>query len=415
MNKKFYAELKKELVDDILPYWPEHAKDLQNGGFFGAIDNSNKADPKAWRSIVMVSRFLWSYSAAARLLNKPAYLEMADYSYNYMMKNFLDIYNGGTMWSVKSDGTPELPRKQIYGDAFTVYAISEYAAAIKELRKQDTSARYVMSQAVSIYQLLEEYALDKTSGGYFEALTPDWKPTKETSLSSKDIDCAKSMNTNLHVMEAYTNLYRTLQVVCPEDTKLIKQVGKSLGDLIIVHIEKILNKKDYHLDLYFDKNWKQIGHDEISYGHDIEASWLLWEAATELQNASITKKVCPVAIKIAEVALEEGFDKETGGFENFRLGKKLDTTRVWWNQAEAVNGFYNAWEMTKDDKFADAAAAVWNWIKNHQIDKKNGEWFASVTKEGEPIDKEMKGGNWKTSYHNGRTCMEMIRRGGMKK
>lgn len=410
MNKKIYAELKEELVKDILPYWEKFAKDEKTRSFFGAIDNSNKQNAKAWRSIVMVSRYLWSYSSAARLLKNKAYLEMADYAYSCMMRDFHDAYYGGVYWSVKPDGTPELARKQIYGEAFSIYALSEYAAAVKELRKESLAAENIMNEALSTYYLLEKYAYDEKFGGYFEALTQAWGKTKETSLSSKDMDCAKSMNTNLHVMEAYTNLYRTLPVVFPEAKDTIKQVGKSLADLIKVHAECILNKKDYHLDLYFDADWKQVGHDEISYGHDIEASWLMWEACEELGNEALKKKMRPVVLKVAEVAYAEGFDDETGGFDNFMLEGKKDTTRVWWNQAEAVNGFYNAWEMTGDKKYADAVDMVWSWIKEHQMDKANGEWFASVTKQGKPVAKEMKGGNWKTSYHNGRTCMELLKR-----
>ena len=410
MNKKIYSELKEELTKNILPYWEKFSRDEKSRGFYGAIDNSNKANAKMWRSIVMVSRYLWSYAQAARLLKNKSYLKMADYAFSYMMRDFRDPYYGGVYWAVKEDGSCQLERKQIYGEAFACYALSEYACAVKELRGQDDAAKNIMDECLSIYGLLEKFALDKEYGGYAEALNRDWSFTKETSLSAKDIDCAKSMNTNLHVMEAYTNLYRNLPVVYPENKNLLKAVGKSLTDLVIVHIEKILNKKDFHLDLYFDKNWKQTGHDEISYGHDIEASWLLWEATEVLGNESLKKKVKPVSLKIAEVSFDEGYDKENGAFENTMLDGKRDRTRVWWNQAEAINGFYNAWILTGDEKYSQAVEKIWLWIKDFQKDKVNGEWFASVSKDGKPVNKEMKGGNWKTSYHNGRCCMELLKR-----
>ena len=410
MNKKIYSELKEELTKNILPYWEQYSKDPKSNGFYGAIDNSNKGNAKAWRSIVMVSRYLWSYSQAARLLKDKSYLDMADYAYAYMMKDFRDPYYGGVYWSVKQDGSAELARKQIYGEAFACYALSEYACAVKELRKSQLCAENIMSECLSIYNLLEKYALDKELGGYAEALNRDWSFTKETSLSAKDIDCAKSMNTNLHVMEAYTNLYRNLPVVYPENKNLLKAVGKSLSNLVKVHLEKILNKKDFHLDLYFNDKWQQIGPDEISYGHDIEASWLLWEAAEVLQNESLMKKVKAPALKIAEISYNEGFDQETGAFDNTMLNGKRDTTRVWWNQAEAINGFYNAWQLTGDEKYSKAVERIWEWVKAYQKDKSCGEWFASVTKEGKPVAKELKGGNWKTSYHNGRCCMELLKR-----
>ncbi len=412
MNNDFYNEIKDELVNNILPFWPKNAKDLATGGFYGSISNTGTHSAKEWRGIVMVSRFLWTYSAAARLLKDDSYLEMADYAHDYMMKYFHDPYYGGMYWSVTSDGKPLVERKQIYGDAFSIYALSEYAAAIKELREEDEVSQLVMDQALEVYNLLEKHAYDPEFGGYYEAKARDWSDTAETKLSDKDIDCDKSMNTNLHVMEAYTNLYRTLAIVCPEKKSERKNVGLALRNLVEVHIEKILAKK-YHLTLYFDRNWKGTGPKEISYGHDIEASWLLWEAAEELKNIELKKLVKPVAIKIAQLSLVEGFDKSTGGFENtMDENGERDTTRIWWNQAEALNGFYNAWQMTGDMEFMDAAEGVWNWIKNYQRDSENGDWFWAVNSKGKPIKREAKGGNWKTSYHNARCCMELLRRSG---
>ena len=413
MEEKLFSQIKEELTQNILPYWPKYAKDLKNGGFFGAIANDNTPNAQEWRGIVMVSRFLWTYSAAARLLHDASLLDMADYAHSYMMKDFYDPYNGGMYWSVQADGIPLVNRKQVYGDAFAIYALSEYAAAVKELRGQDNPSRQIMGQALSIYQLLEQFALDKVAGGYLEALAADWTFTTETKLSPKDIDCDKSMNTNLHVMEAYTNLYRTLPLVCPELKDTRRELGASLELLVRTHVEKILNPKDYHLDLYFNKDWSRTGRDEISYGHDIEASWLLWEAAGELGNKALMQELQPVALKIAEVALAEGFDEETGGFENCmdEDGRK-DTTRIWWNQAEALNGFYNAWEMTGSTAYEAAVYKVWHWIKEKQADKTDGEWYWAVSKDGTPHLDEDKGGNWKTSYHNARCCMELLRRRG---
>ncbi|MBO5608535.1 MAG: AGE family epimerase/isomerase [Treponema sp.] len=412
MERNMFKEIKDELTKDILPYWQQFAKDKDNGGFYGAISNANKGNPKEWRGIVMVSRFLWTYSAAARLLKKESYLKMADYAHKYMMKAFYDWQYGGMFWSVTPEGTPLVARKQIYGDAFSIYALSEYAAAVKEIRKDTLAAETAMEQALSVFDKLEKFAYDEVYGGYMEALSRDWQPTEDTKLSDKDIDCAKSMNTNLHVMEAYTNLYRTLPVVFPEKKPERRAVGRALQNLVEVHLHKIL-ANGYHLTLYFDKNWKPTGPREISYGHDIEASWLLWEAACELKNLELKKEVKPVAIKIAELSLLEGFDPETGGFENTmdENGVK-DSTRIWWNQAEALNGFYNAWQMTGDEEFRTATEKVWNWIMTSQKNTENGEWWWAVSATGKPAKREVKGGNWKTSYHNARCCMELLRRNG---
>lgn len=420
MDDKIFSELRDELTNDILPYWKKWACDKENGGFYGAIGNDNKGDANEWRGIVMVSRFLWSYSAAARLSGSSASrpeasscMDMADWAYSYMMKNFLDIHNGGMFWSVRPDGSPLVSRKQIYGNAFALYALSEYAAATKEIPGKEESARYIMGEALRLFSFLEDRALDREYGGYWEALSQDWKPTAETKLSDKDIDCDKSMNTNLHVMEAYANLFRTLPLVCPEKKAELEQLRESLEALVRVHVDKILDRKDWHLDLYFNKDWSRTGRDEISYGHDIEASWLIWEATELLNDAKLRDYVRPVAIAIADTALREGFDKSTGGFEDkLEPDGNRRTIRVWWNQAEAINGFYNAWEMTGDEKYRTAVEKVWGWVKAFQLDKQNGEWFQEVTKEGKPCLDQVKGGNWKTSYHNARCCMELLRRSG---
>ncbi|MCK9169870.1 MAG: AGE family epimerase/isomerase [Treponema sp.] len=410
MDILFYQSIKKELTENILPYWEKYARDTESGGFFGNIDNNNNQNKNEIRSIVMTSCFLWAYSAAARLFNKPEYLDMAEYASSSMMHQFFDKDNGGFFWSVNTDGTPCVSKKQIYGEAFAAYALSEYAAALTEIKKQTLQPYAVMDKALSIFSLLEKYARDPENGGYVEALTTDWKPTTDLKLSEKDIDCEKSINTNLHVMEAYTNLYRNLSIVYPEqkDTKIL--VGKSLSDLVRVSITKILQQNG-HLGIYFNRDWSRIDN-EISYGHDIEASWLLWEAANELSNEQLISEVRPVSVRMAMVAYEEGFDKKSGGFENTLINGKKDKTRIWWNQAEAVNGFFNAWELSGSDNFKEAFQLVWKWIEEYQVDKKNGDWFWAVNENGKPDLEQAKGGNWKTAYHNARCCMEILRRTG---
>lgn len=419
MDDRLFTELRDELTEDILPYWMKWAKDAEHGGFYGAIGNNNKGDPKEWRGIVMVSRFLWTYSAAARFLNDSSgakaasCMAMAAYAHAYMMKSFADHRNGGMFWSVTADGNPLVTRKQVYGNAFALYALSEYAAALGEVSGTEESARSVMDEALRLFGFLEDKACDRNCGGYWEALARDWQPTQETRLSDKDIDCDKSMNTNLHVMEAYTNLYRTLPLVYPEKLSERRAVGTALEALIRMHADRILDRSDLHLNLYFNADWSRAGEDEISYGHDIEASWLLWEAVEVLGDEALKDFVRPVAVAIAETALREGWDKSTGGFEDtMSPAGERRTVRIWWNQAEALNGFYNAWEMTGEAKYAAAVEKTWTWIRDFQRDRENGEWFWAVSKEGKPALQELKGGNWKTSYHNARCCMELLRRHG---
>ena len=442
MDAKFYQSVKDQLFNNILPYWEKHSRDQnpQTKGFFGDIDNDNTPDPKIQRSIVMTSRFLWTYSAVARFTKDPKYLEMADFAYDVIVNKYFDKENDGVYWSVMPDGSPKVSKKQIYGEAFCCYGLSEYAAAIRELRENSTSgdattapqdnsqssellSEQAMNHALDIYNLLEKYAYDPEFGGYVEARARDWSETDDMILSPKDMNCPKSMNTNLHVMEAYTNLYRTLPVVFADAKSIRAEVGESLSELVRITVDKIL-QPNAHLGMFFDMQWNLLA-DEISYGHDIEASWLLWEAACELSDDELKSQIRPTVIRVAQVALDEGFDPENGCLENFLRtatpGDKIpagtptapkfrDRTRVWWNQAESMNGFYNAWEMTGDQKYATACEKQWTWILNHQVDKIGGDWWSALDINGQPILTEAKGGNWKTSYHNGRTCLELLRR-----
>ena len=417
MNKQFYDSIKYELFENILPYWEKFSRDSVNTGFFGEIDNQNHQNDKIERSIVMTSRFLWTYSAVARYTKNKSYLEMAHFAYKVISEKYFDKQNGGVYWSVMPDGTPKVTKKQIYGEAFCCYGLSEYAAALKEL---ETSVEFVqlsektMNEALEIYNLLETHALDKSQGGYIEACAVDWNKTDDMILSPKDMNCPKSMNTNLHVMEAYTNLYRTIPVVFSDAKPLQREIGDSLANLVEVTVNKIV-QKNAHLGMFFDMDWNLLS-DEISFGHDIEASWLLWEAVCELGDEQLKSEIRDLVIKMADVTYEEGFDKENGCLENFLKdgGKVLDRTRVWWNQAESVNGFYNAWEMTDEEKYASIVEKQWAWIQNHQVDKKGGDWWNALNVDGTPILEEAKGGNWKTSYHNGRTCLELLRRSSFK-
>ncbi|MBO5137812.1 MAG: AGE family epimerase/isomerase [Spirochaetaceae bacterium] len=392
----------------ILPYWEKFACHKATGGFYGSIDNNNQQDETESRSIVMTARYLWAYSASARQLGEASYLNMADYAYNTIINNFIDKEYGGVFWSVKPDGSPDVAKKQIYGEAFAIYGLSEYAAALIDFDKDKKLAERAMKTAIELFSFLEQYALDKGLGGYVEARARNWAETDDLKLSPKDIDCNKSMNTNLHVMEAYTNLFRTLPVVFPEEKTIHQQIASSLAELARVTVKYILNKEN-HLVLYFNQDWSGIGN-VVSYGHDIEASWLLQEAVEELADKTLIAEVRDAVLGLAKVSLEQGYDFEKGGLYNELGHGKLDKTRIWWNQAEAVTGFYNAYHMTGDEKYLSASEKTWQWICQKQTDYDGGDWFAAVTPDGEPILTENKGGNWKTAYHNVRACLEMARR-----
>ena len=412
LKGNFLEQIREELFNDILPYWRSFAIDKNTMGFFGAIDNSNIPDLDKERTVVMVSRFLWTYSAAYSLSGNKEFLETADYAFKYLFSYFWDDKYGGFFWSVNADGNPAVCRKQIYGNAFALYALSEYSTALYKAEKRGITSSNrstsILEDAWRLYCLLQANAKDLQNGGYYEAKNRDWSWTEETRLSEKDIDCCKSMNTNLHVMEAFSALCSALKDISEDDGRLY-DVQRNLAELVNVHVENIL-QDDMHLALYFDREWNVLEPKEISFGHDIEASWLLWEtvqSSGKFADESVKNKV----LQIAQVSLEQGFDSVTGGMDNcIHSDDKRDSTRVWWVQAEAVNGFFNAWQLCKDERYMSAVKQLWNWINNFQKDKTWGEWFAEVSRDGK-VDYGMpKGGNWKTCYHNGRMCMELLKR-----
>ncbi|MNZ91694.1 Cellobiose 2-epimerase [compost metagenome] len=294
---------------------------------------------------------------------------------------------------VDAAGNPAETKKQVYGQAFAIYAFSEYYRA--------TGNEAALSQAIEIFQTLERYSYDPAFKGYFEAHTQDWKETGDNSLSEKDLNEKKSMNTHLHVMEGYTNLYR----VWKSD-----ELHAKLKELIEVTIEHIVDADTAHFILFFDEQWnKKSGH--ISYGHDIEGSWLIVEAAEVLGDTELLEKARAVAIRMAEATLQEGVDKDGGLFnEAYSDGTLIDSDKDWWPQAEAVVGFYNAYQMTGDVKYLDAARKSWAFIESFIVDKEHGEWHWSVTQDGAPSENLQKVSPWKCPYHNGRACFEMIER-----
>ncbi len=425
-----------ELTGNILPYWQKYSRDPVNGGYWGRIGGDNVGDGAEPRSVVMTARHLWTYSAASVCLSDPSLLDAARWAYDALVGQFLDADYGGVYWSVAPNGLPAVTKKQVYGEAFTLYGLAEYAAALLRheecregaLRPDPTEP---LRRALDLFCLLELHARDPIAGGYVEARGRDWAPTEDLKLSDKDIDCEKSMNTNLHVMESLTALHRTLGAFSSAGFKtvpgtvagvtsvsaILERVGEALAALVDVTMERILGP-DFHLDLYFDRKWNAVG-DPVSYGHDIEASWLLWEAVEELKSgegagAKEGRRLADTRregiIGIARTALAEGVDPSTGALENETHEGRRDRTRIWWCQAEALVGFYNAWEMTGELPFLEAAHAAWRWIDRFQADRIGGDWFWAVDPDGNPDLTEPKGGNWKTPYHNARACMEIMRR-----
>lgn len=385
-------DIQDELTTNILAYWMNHAIDSAHGGFVGEIDDNNEIVPGADKSLVLNTRILWTFAAAYRLFKDEAYLQIADRAYDYIVLHFVDQKYGGLYWMVDAQGTPTQAQKVVYGQAFSIYAMSEYYRATG---KQDA-----LDLAIGIYDLLETHSYDQSNGGYFEAHTRDWQPNDISELSSNTLHEKKSMNTHLHVLEAYTNLYR----VWPSE-----RLRQSQSVLIAMTLQHIVDDESSHFKLFFDEQWNSLsGH--ISYGHDIEGSWLIAEAAEVLGNPELIASANATAARMAEAVLLEGIDRDGGILNEADASGIIDSNKDWWPQAEAVVGFYNAYERTGDSRYLDAARASWAFADRYIIDHKFGEWYWSVTREGIPTTGKGKVNAWKCPYHNSRACFEMLER-----
>ncbi len=383
----------RQELQDILEWWMENMVDHENGGFFGRMDGNGQLHPLANKGVILNTRILWTFAAAARLEGKQEYRRMADRAFQYLIQYFWDVANGGVNWMLDYQGNLVAGKKQIYAQAFAVYALAEYF--------QLTRQQAVLEKAVELFGLIEYYSRDKEKGGYIEAFSPTWSPLNDFRLSNKDANEAKTMNTHLHILEAYTNLYRVHQAAP------LRMALKGLTELFL---DRFIDKDTKHLHLFFNENW-DLKSSEISYGHDIEAAWLLVEAAELLGEKALLRQCEELAVAIATVTIREGVDKDGGLFNEGKGQEVIDSDKHWWPQAEAVVGFYNAYQISQQEKFLLQARKTWQFIDRFLKDKTDGEWNWMVDQLGKPIlDKEDKAGPWKAPYHNGRMCMELLRR-----
>ena len=384
------SQARKELTEDILPYW---SKKVCKGdtGFQGRISGEEIIDPEAPVGAIMTSRILWTFANAFRLLGRPEYKSMAERARNLIFNNFHDKEFGGTYWSINPDGSPLDTKKQIYAIAFCIYGLAEWNRASGDME--------ALELAKKLYRDIESHSFDTGKNGYFEAFTREWGVISDMRLSDKDANESKTMNTHLHVLEAYTGLYRVWK-----DEGLAAQ----LKNLIGIFLDRILGA-DAHLRLFFDDDWN-CNYKIYSYGHDIEASWLLHEAALVLGDAATIAKVEKEVPRIAAAA-GEGFTAKGGMiYEKDNATGQVDGDRHWWGQAESVVGYFNLWQLTGEPSGLENAIECWEFIKNNLIDRENGEWFWSIRRDGSVNHTDDKAGFWKCPYHNGRMCMELIER-----
>jgi len=432
------SEFRQEL-QHILNYWEKFTIDHRQGGFYGRLANDNQVVEGAVKGAVLNARILWTFSAAYNLTKEARLLEVAERSFDYVSSRFLNLPFGGVYWSVTAEGVPADDRQQMYAIAFMIYGLTEYARAtgLAEGVRTMLLTEDILELAIGLYRDIEDNSYDAVRGGYMEAFTADWKPIDDLRLSDKDANEKKTMNTHLHILEAYTNLYR----VWPD-----KELAGKIRGLIGNFTDHIIDGRTHHLHLFFDENWEvrpgrvafgenwevrsgrvafgedgevrsgkvafgedgEVRRRVISYGHDIEASWLLLEAAEVLGDQDLIRRVKELSVKIAEASME-GVNPD--GSMNYELdGGHLIAERHWWVQAEAMVGFLNAWQLTGEVSFYDKFLAVWAYTKKYIIDREKGEWFWGRTAEGEVMPGQDKVGFWKCPYHNSRACMEVIRR-----
>ena len=388
----YAARITDEVRKNILPFWIQRATDRKRRQILGSLTNDLVIDRSAARGALLTSRVLWTFSAAYLAFKDPAYLEMAHLAHDDLIKNFWDREYEGFYWSIAADGRPLNPRKQVYGQAFAVYALSEYHRA--------SGLSEPLERAKRLYGLLEKHARDRKLGGYFEAFSRSWGAIADMRLGESDMNVPKSQNTHLHVMEAYTNLLR----VWPD-----AGLHEAQTSLVTIMLDRILTPETGHLKLFFTQDWVSQS-DAVSYGHDIEAAWLFFEAAEVLKDQKLIARLKPIVVKIADATLAEGVDGDGGVYNAGNPSGATDFDKEWWPQAEAMVGFLCAREVSGDDRYLEAALKSWEFIDRHLVDRKHGEWFRGVNREGKLLTKQLKVSFWKCPYHNSRACLEAARR-----
>ena len=386
-------EVQDVLQTNILPFWLDKMIDRENRGFYGRIDGHGVLHPDAEKGAILNARILWTFSAAYRVLKRPGYLAAATRAKDYILEHFYDKEFGGIYWSLDYLGRPKDTKKQFYAIGFAIYGLSEYARA--------TADREALDYAIRLFECIEQHSLDRKDNGYIEACTREWGKIEDMRLSDFDANYPKSQNTHLHIIEPYTNLFRIWK-----DERL----EKALRNLINIFTDKILNPETHHLDLFFDNDWTRgAGHLE-SYGHDIECSWLMHEAALVLGDEEVLRKVEPI-VKLVAKASEKGLNADGSMVHEANVDTgHVDDDLHWWVQAEAVVGFFNIYQYFGDEQALEKATHCWQYIKQNLIDNENGEWYWSRHADGTLNLEDDKAGFWKCPYHNGRMCLELIER-----
>lgn len=379
--------------NNILAFWLNNMQDVERGGFYGQMRGDGTLVKDASKGCILNARILWAFSAAYRVLGNPEYLKAATRAKDYILQHFIDKENGGAYWELDCEGNPIDTKKQFYAIGFVIYGLSEYARA--------TGDKEALEWAIKLFDVIEEHSFDPKYNGYIEACTREWKVIEDMRLSELDANYPKSQNTHLHIIEPYTNLYRIWK-----DARL----EKALRNLIDIFTDRILNPETYHLDLFFEMDWKRGAGWLESYGHDIECSWLMHEAALVLGDKQVLAKVEPIVQRVAK-ASEKGLNADGSMTHEANVDTgHVDDDRHWWVQAEAVVGFLNIYQYFGDKDALQKGLNCWQYIKDNLIDYEGGEWYWSRDPQRNINRKDDKAGFWKCPYHNSRMCLEIIER-----
>lgn len=382
-------EIKEHLISDIIPFW-ENLKDETYGGFYGYMDYDLKVDQKAVKGCILNSRITWFFANAYTLLGEAELLTYARHGYEFLKNYCMDKEKGGVFWSVTYDGKPEDTTKHTYNQAFSIYALSSYYEA-----SGDEEALILAKQ---LMEIIEERCTNEN--GYMEAFDREFKPVENDKLSENGVIAEKTMNTLLHVFEAYTELYRV-----SKDAR-VKERLEWMMDLMA---ERIYNPALHRQEVFFDNDYHSL-IDLHSYGHDIETAWLIDRGVEVLEEESYKKKMTPITRTLTERIYEVAFDGHS--LANECENGVVNQHRIWWVQAETVVGFLNGYQKDRSHReYLEAAKSQWQFIKDHVIDKRKGsEWFWEVNPDGTPILGRPIVEPWKCPYHNGRMCFEVLKR-----
>lgn len=394
MTDALRSAIGSELDENLLPFWRERVVDDHSGGFVGEMSASGIVRPHAPHGLILNSRLLWTFSALVNEFGDTRDLALARQAFEVLDRRFRDHENGGYHWLVDGDGTPLDSSKKVYGHAFCVYALAEYHRATDEV--------LAFQRIDEILRLIDEHARDEDNGGYLEARAADWSDASDLRLSDKDLDAPKSMNNHLHLLEAFTNLERVRPTAAGRER---------LYELVEIFGRQIVAPDNHGLRLqhFFDATWAPLD-DSRTYGHDIEAAWLLGEAADVLGDTHLQSRVDAWSVGLAHSVLATGVDVDGGVAYEGRGDKVTNPHRDWWCQAEAVVGFRHVYELTGKPVFAEASERAWRFIDRFVIDRTHGEWYWRVLGDGSVDTTEPKVSAWKGPYHNVRMCLEMLRR-----